>query len=79
MSDIFQTSPHYVRCIRPNSLAVPKEFVNDKVLHQLKCGGVMEAIRIKKQGFPARPTFEHFCSRFLFFFKKKQTFLIFQQ
>lgn len=68
MSDISQTSPHYIRCIRPNSIAVPKEFVNHKVLLQLKCGGVMEAIRIKKQGFPARPTFEHFYSRFPFFF-----------
>lgn len=63
MADISLTNPHYIRCIRPNSSAVPKEFVNDKVLLQLRCGGVMEAIRIKKQGFPARPTFEHFYQR----------------
>jgi Myosin head (motor domain) len=32
------TEPHYVRCVKPNSLNRPQIFENQSVLHQLRCG-----------------------------------------
>ncbi|XP_043719718.1 myosin-6 isoform X1 [Telopea speciosissima] len=58
------TEPHYIRCVKPNNLLKPAIFENSNVLQQLRCGGVMEAIRISCAGYPTRRTFFEFLSRF---------------
>ncbi|CAI9117967.1 OLC1v1019461C1 [Oldenlandia corymbosa var. corymbosa] len=58
------TEPHYVRCVKPNNVLKPSIFENQNVLQQLRCGGVMEAIRISCAGFPTRKTFDEFVRRF---------------
>ncbi|CAK7349482.1 unnamed protein product [Dovyalis caffra] len=58
------TEPHYIRCVKPNNLLKPSIFENKNILQQLRCGGVMEAIRISCAGFPTRKTFDEFVDRF---------------
>ncbi|KAG8636839.1 hypothetical protein MANES_15G047900v8 [Manihot esculenta] len=58
------TEPHYIRCIKPNNVLRPAIFENSNVLQQLRCGGVMEAIRISCAGYPTRKMFDEFVSRF---------------
>ncbi|KAK9087685.1 hypothetical protein Syun_030079 [Stephania yunnanensis] len=58
------TEPHYIRCVKPNNLLKPAIFENSNVLQQLRCGGVMEAIRISCAGYPTRKTFCEFLDRF---------------
>ncbi|XP_057547407.1 myosin-6 [Amaranthus tricolor] len=57
------TEPHYIRCVKPNNLLKPSIFENKNVLQQLRCGGVMEAIRISCAGFPTRKPFHEFIDR----------------
>uniref|UniRef100_A0A0E0KLW7 Myosin motor domain-containing protein n=1 Tax=Oryza punctata TaxID=4537 RepID=A0A0E0KLW7_ORYPU len=56
--------PHYIRCIKPNNVLKPAIFENSNVLQQLRCGGVLEAIRISCLGYPTRRTFFEFINRF---------------
>ncbi|KAL0666971.1 hypothetical protein Bca4012_029675 [Brassica carinata] len=58
------TEPHYVRCVKPNNVLKPDIFENLNVLHQLRCGGVMEAIRISCAGYPTRKSFSEFLTSF---------------
>ncbi|XP_051129852.1 myosin-6-like isoform X2 [Andrographis paniculata] len=58
------TQPHYIRCVKPNNLLKPGIFENHNILQQLRCGGVLEAIRISCAGFPTRKAFDEFISRF---------------
>uniref|UniRef100_A0A5B6YSU4 Putative Myosin 2 isoform 2 n=1 Tax=Davidia involucrata TaxID=16924 RepID=A0A5B6YSU4_DAVIN len=58
------SEPHYIRCVKPNNLLKPAIFENNNVLQQLRCGGVMEAIRISCAGFPTRRPFFEFVDRF---------------
>ncbi|XP_027093892.2 myosin-6 [Coffea arabica] len=58
------TEPHYIRCVKPNNLLKPAIFENQNVLQQLRCGGVMEAIRISCAGYPTRKPFYEFLDRF---------------
>jgi len=39
---IWETTPYFVRCIKPNSIKRPKVFDNHEVSIQLNCGGVYE-------------------------------------
>lgn len=38
METLNSTEPHYVRCVKPNSLNRPQKFENTSILHQLRCG-----------------------------------------
>ncbi|XP_020276346.1 myosin-6-like isoform X2 [Asparagus officinalis] len=58
------TEPHYIRCVKPNNLLKPSIFENNNVLQQLRCGGVMEAIRISCAGYPTRRSYDEFIDRF---------------
>jgi hypothetical protein len=50
MALLNQLEPHYVRCIKPNPASKPCLLDDAYALHQLKCGGVMEAVRISCAG-----------------------------
>jgi myosin V len=64
METLHAMEPHYIRCIKPNSINVPMEFENSNVLHQLRCGGVLEAVRISCAGYPSKPRYEEFVDHF---------------
>ncbi|KAI5394968.1 hypothetical protein KIW84_061538 [Lathyrus oleraceus] len=57
------TEPHYIRCVKPNSQLKPGIFEHMNVMHQLRSGGVLEAVRIKCAGFPTHRTFQEFLTR----------------
>ncbi|CAL9171600.1 unnamed protein product [Musa hybrid cultivar] len=64
METLNSTEPHYIRCVKPNSLNRPQKFENQSVLHQLRCGGVLEAVRISLAGYPTRRFYSEFIDRF---------------
>eukprot|EP00879_Flechtneria_rotunda_P008970 GHRR01009392.1.p1 GENE.GHRR01009392.1~~GHRR01009392.1.p1 ORF type:complete len:696 (+),score=311.73 GHRR01009392.1:1091-3178(+) len=64
MSLLHQLDPHYVRCIKPNPANKPLDLQDGYTLHQLRCGGVMEAVRISCTGYPFRRTFADFLDAF---------------
>uniref|UniRef100_A0A7N0VDA3 Uncharacterized protein n=2 Tax=Kalanchoe fedtschenkoi TaxID=63787 RepID=A0A7N0VDA3_KALFE len=64
METLNLTEPHYIRCVKPNSFNRPQKFENPSVLHQLRCGGVLEAVRISLAGYPTRRTYSEFVDRF---------------
>ncbi|KAG9142902.1 hypothetical protein Leryth_016271 [Lithospermum erythrorhizon] len=64
METLNSTEPHYIRCVKPNNLLKPAIFENVNILQQLRCGGVLEAIRISCAGYPTRKTFYEFLNRF---------------
>ncbi|WVZ60536.1 hypothetical protein U9M48_010546 [Paspalum notatum var. saurae] len=64
METLNTTEPHYIRCVKPNTVLKPGIFENYNVLNQLRCGGVLEAIRISCAGYPTKRTFDEFVDRF---------------
>lgn len=64
METLSLTEPHYIRCVKPNSGNRPGNFENLSVIHQLRCGGVLEAVRISCAGYPTRRTYDEFLDRF---------------
>ncbi|XP_010679210.1 myosin-9 isoform X2 [Beta vulgaris subsp. vulgaris] len=64
METLNSTEPHYIRCVKPNNLLKPAIFENMNVMQQLRCGGVLEAIRISCAGYPTRRNFFEFINRF---------------
>jgi myosin-5 len=61
---IEKTSPHYIRCLKPNDDLTPFNFVPSIIADQLRCAGVLEAVRVSRIGFPQRYTRELFVQRY---------------
>ncbi|XP_049554840.1 myosin-7B isoform X4 [Orcinus orca] len=64
MTNLRATQPHFVRCIVPNENKTPGIMDAFLVLHQLRCNGVLEGIRICRQGFPNRLLYADFRQRY---------------
>uniref|UniRef100_A0A8C3IY20 Myosin VC n=1 Tax=Chrysemys picta bellii TaxID=8478 RepID=A0A8C3IY20_CHRPI len=64
METLNATTPHYVRCIKPNDEKLPFEFDSKRVVQQLRACGVLETIRISAQSYPSRWTYIEFFSRY---------------
>ncbi|KAK5912992.1 hypothetical protein CesoFtcFv8_002817 [Champsocephalus esox] len=64
MTNLRSTQPHFVRCIIPNETKTPGIMDAFLVLHQLRCNGVLEGIRICRKGFPNRLLYAEFKQRY---------------
>uniref|UniRef100_A0A8C7E7I3 Myosin heavy chain 13 n=1 Tax=Naja naja TaxID=35670 RepID=A0A8C7E7I3_NAJNA len=64
MSNLRSTHPHFVRCLIPNETKTPGAMEHELVLHQLRCNGVLEGIRICRKGFPSRIIYGDFKQRY---------------
>ena len=58
------TSPHYVRCLKPNDLLLPDHFNPLIISDQLRYAGVIEAVRVSRVGYPHRYPHVAFVTRY---------------
>ncbi|KAF1509421.1 Myosin-IIIb, partial [Eudyptula minor] len=63
MERMYSANPHFVRCIKPNNQKEPGVVDSQMVLLQLRYNGLLETIRIRRDGFSWRPSFEEFAER----------------
>nr|XP_025043501.1 unconventional myosin-Vb-like [Pelodiscus sinensis] len=64
METLACTTPHYIRCIKPNDHKRPFEFDARRVVEQLRACGVLETIQISASGYPSRWTYAEFFGRY---------------
>ncbi|XP_077140245.1 myosin-4-like [Ranitomeya variabilis] len=64
MANLRSTHPHFVRCLIPNEIKTPGIMENHLIIHQLRCNGVLEGIRICRKGFPSRILYGDFKQRY---------------
>ncbi|XP_076000045.1 myosin heavy chain, fast skeletal muscle-like [Genypterus blacodes] len=64
MTNLRSTHPHFVRCLIPNESKTQGLMENFLVIHQLRCNGVLEGIRICRKGFPSRILYADFKQRY---------------
>uniref|UniRef100_A0A8C1QWL1 Myosin VB n=1 Tax=Cyprinus carpio TaxID=7962 RepID=A0A8C1QWL1_CYPCA len=71
MDTLNATTPHYVRCIKPNDFKESFVFDSRRAVQQLRACGVLETIRISAAGYPSRWTYPDFFSRYRVLMTKK--------
>ncbi|KAM3934833.1 unconventional myosin-XIX [Leptodactylus fuscus] len=64
MTILHETTPYYIRCIKPNMDCKAMVFRNEEVLSQLEACGIVETIHISAAGFPIRISFQSFVKRY---------------
>jgi myosin heavy subunit len=63
MTSLSQTTPFYVRCIKPNAMQQAFTFEEKLVTEQLIYLGLLETVKIRQKGWPSRLQFEEFSKR----------------
>jgi len=72
ITTLHSTTPHYVRCIKPNEEKSPFKWEAGKIVQQLRACGVLETVRISAAGFPSRWTYDDFYERYRLLCKRAE-------
>ncbi|XP_048734629.2 myosin-IIIb-like isoform X2 [Ostrea edulis] len=64
MERMMSSSPVFVRCLKPNHLKVPGKFDETYIHDQLLYTGMLETIKIRREGFAVRPSFAEFVEKY---------------
>ncbi|KAM7342647.1 dilute class unconventional myosin isoform 2-T2 [Cochliomyia hominivorax] len=64
INTLHSTTPHYVRCIKPNEEKIAFKWDAPKIVQQLRACGVLETVRISAAGFPSRWMYLDFYMRY---------------
>ncbi|XP_034117336.1 myosin heavy chain 95F isoform X1 [Drosophila nasuta] len=57
MEKLEQNGTNFIRCIKPNSKMVDRQFEGSLALAQLKCSGTISVLELMEHGFPSRVLF----------------------
>lgn len=63
---INQTKPAWIRCIKSHSIKKPSRFHRGEVIDQLRSSGVLETVKMRREGFSVRIPLQQFWSKYRF-------------
>lgn len=72
ITTLHSTTPHYVRCIKPNEDKKSFKWEAGKIVQQLRACGVLETVRISAAGFPSRWLYDDFYERYRLLCKRAE-------
>ncbi|XP_037079375.1 unconventional myosin-If-like [Pollicipes pollicipes] len=64
MDTLMKSTPHYIRCIKPNETKRAGDWEESRVKHQVEYLGLKENIRVRRAGFAYRRPFDKFLKRY---------------
>jgi myosin-5 len=72
MSTLQETSPNYLKCMKPNTYKRQELFDGNLMLQQLRYSGVLEVVRIRREGYPWKASYTDFYKQFEIIVLKRQ-------
>ena len=57
MRELASTEPHFIRCLKPNPNQAAREMEGSGVLVQMRCNGLLEAVKLMQASYPSRATY----------------------
>merc|ERR1712154_20534 len=64
MKNLHATEPYFVRCVNPNMQKSSTIWTESVMEHQLRCGGLVEALKVLKLGYPTRVPYSELYDRY---------------
>jgi len=64
MNELQSCNCHFIRCLKPNEKKEPKLFISSLTLLQIRYMGVLDSIKIRKEGYPVRKVYKEFYQKY---------------
>jgi len=64
LTELQNARASFIRCVKPNAEQAPKKLTSTMVLDQLRCSGVIEAVRVMLEAYPTRIDYEDIHGRY---------------
>ena len=64
MTELQSCECHFIRCIKPNSTKTKRLIMQNMTLGQIKCMGVLDTIKVRKESYPIRRGYKQFFERY---------------
>jgi len=64
MKKLFQTKPHFIKCLKPNMEKKGGLFIAEEILTQLQYTGIVGLCKIRQIGYPERMPLDEFFDRY---------------
>jgi myosin heavy subunit len=64
MTIINSTTPSWIRCVKPHPAKKPNMFSNPSTINQLRSSGVLETVRLRREGYSVRIPLEEFWKKY---------------
>ncbi len=55
---------HFIRCIKPNEEKKKGAFIHQFIMLQIRYLGILESVRVRREGFPSRMEYELFYRKY---------------
>jgi myosin heavy subunit len=59
MEELSTSDCHFIRCLKPNEIKKPEIINASYCLLQIKYLGILESIKVRKEGFPYRKDYKY--------------------
>ncbi|KRX01847.1 P-loop containing nucleoside triphosphate hydrolase [Pseudocohnilembus persalinus] len=64
MGELQSCGVHFIRCLKPNELKTKGVFFQNFVMQQVRYLGLLESVKIRKEGYPLRMQYQHFYEKY---------------
>ena len=64
LNELQKSKAAFIRCVKPNAEQAAKSFTPNMVLDQLRCSGVIEAVRVMLESYPTKINYEDIHGRY---------------
>lgn len=78
ITELIRCDVHFIRCLKPNEEKEANNWNDSLCINQIRYLGVLESIKVRKEGYPIRRNYENFYKKYGLIMEGHKSYLEYQ-